>query len=138
MRKFVDTPQYLSEYCDDLFRVKIKSMSENEIDEILRAIIDLFRCLNERDVFIKAYEKRQASRLLNCTSLNSNAEQSMISKLKIECGFNAIQKLSRMFSDIELSKETMKEFKRKNKTTSIKGIETSVNVLTSGYWPEQK
>ena len=136
MNKFSDTPQYLAEYWDNLFRVGIKGMSESEIDENLNAIIRLFRCLHNRDIFAKAYEKYQALRLLNKSSLNSNAEQSMISKLKIEWGFNTIQKLTRMFTDMDLSKTAMVEFAKK-KGAEIKGVEINVDVLTSGIWPEQ-
>ena len=37
----------------------------------------------------------------------------MISKLKVECGFNTVSKLSRMFTDMDLSKNVMREFKTK-------------------------
>ena len=137
MNKFWETPQYMAEYCDHLFRVGIKGMSEAEIEDNLDAVIRLFRCLHNRDVFIKAYTKHQASRLLNKTSLNTDSEQSMISKLKIESGFNTIQKLSRMFTDMELSKTTMEDFRKKNKGAEFKGVEINVDILTSGIWPEQ-
>jgi cullin 3 len=137
MNKFSETPQYIAEYCDHLFRVGIKGMSESEIEDKLEAVIRLFRCLHNRDVFIKAYTKHQASRLLNKTSLNTDSEQSMISKLKIESGFNTIQKLTRMFTDMDLSKSTMDDFRNKNKGTEFKGVDINVDILTSGIWPEQ-
>ena len=138
MNKFSETPQYMAEYCDYLFKSGIKGMSESEIEENLDAVIRLFRCLHNRDIFIKAYTKHQAARLLNKTSLNTDAEQSMISKLKIESGFNTIQKLSRMFTDMDLSKNTMEDFKKKNGgTTEFKGVNINVDILTSGIWPEQ-
>jgi cullin 3 len=138
MNKFSETPQYMAEYCDYLFKAGIKGMSESEIEDNLDAVIRLFRCLHNRDIFIKAYTKHQASRLLNKTSLNTDAEQSMISKLKIESGFNTIQKLSRMFTDMELSKNTMDDFKKKNMNTTVfKGVDINVDILTSGIWPEQ-
>lgn len=137
MNKFSETPQYMAEYCDHLFRIGIKGMSEKEIEDNLDSVIRLFRCLHNRDVFIKAYTKHQAARLLNKTSLNTDAEQSMISKLKIESGFNTIQKLSRMFTDMELSKTTMDDFRKKNKGSEFKGVDINVDILTSGIWPEQ-
>ena len=138
MNKFSETPQYMAEYCDHMFRVGIKGMSQNEIEDNLDAVIRLFRCLHNRDIFIKAYTKHQATRLLNKTSLNNDSEKSMISKLKIESGFNTVQKLSRMFTDIELSSGIMEEFKRKNKQSAVfQGIEINVDILTSGIWPEQ-
>jgi hypothetical protein len=137
MNKFSETPQYMADYCDHLFKSGIKGMSESDIEQNLDAVIRLFRCLHNRDVFINAYTKHQAARLLNKTSLNTDSEQSMISKLKIESGFNTIQKLSRMFTDMELSKTTMNDFKKKNGGAEFKGVEINVDILTSGIWPEQ-
>lgn len=138
MNKFAETPQYMAEYCDHMFRVGIKGMSQNEIEENLDAVIRLFRCLHNRDIFIKAYTKHQATRLLNKSSLNNDSEKSMISKLKIESGFNTVQKLSRMFTDIELSVNIMDEFKKKNKNSTVfQGVDINVDILTSGIWPEQ-
>ena len=43
-----------------------------------------------------------------------------------------------MFTDMELSKNTMEEFKKKNKGSStFQGVEINVDILTSGIWPEQ-
>ncbi len=62
----------------------------------------------------------------------------MISKLKIECGFNTVSKLTRMFTDMELSKDVMKEFKDfKRGGVSNSGIAIHADILTSGIWPEQ-
>lgn len=43
MNKFDQTPNYIAEYCDNLFKKKIKGMSENEIEDNLDAVIRLFR-----------------------------------------------------------------------------------------------
>lgn len=61
----------------------------------------------------------------------------MISKLKIESGFNTISKLSRMFTDMDLSKGTMEDFQKRSKGSEFKGVELTVDILTSGIWPEQ-
>lgn len=68
-------------------------MSDEQIEEELNAIIRLFCCLHNRDYFIKAYTKLQGQRLLEKTSLNTDQEKNMISKLKVECGFNTVSKL---------------------------------------------
>lgn len=60
----------------------------------------------------------------------------MISKLKIECGFNTVSKLQRMFTDMDISKETMKTFKTQYKDGVIKGITVNADILTQGIWPE--
>ncbi|KAJ6377434.1 hypothetical protein OIU76_026410 [Salix suchowensis] len=61
----------------------------------------------------------------------------MISKLKTECGSQFTNKLEGMFKDIELSKEINESFKQSSqaRTKLPSGIEMSVHVLTTGYWP---
>ncbi|GKU92578.1 hypothetical protein SLEP1_g6287 [Rubroshorea leprosula] len=63
--------------------------------------------------------------------------KSMISKLKTECGSQFTNKLEGMFKDIELSKEINESFKQSSqaRTKLPSGIEMSVHVLTTGYWP---
>lgn len=46
----------------------------------------------------------------------------MISKLKVECGFNTVSKLQRMFNDMDLSKDTMKDFKKAFPDGTIKDV----------------
>jgi len=43
-------------------------------------------------------------RLLDKTMINQDAEESMLAKLKMELGINAINKMSQMFKDMQLSK----------------------------------
>lgn len=108
MNNWSETPIAIATFCDQLFQKGIKGMTDDQIEEQLSAIIRLFVCLHQRDTFIKAYTKYQAQRLLEKTCLNNEQEKNMISKLKIECGFNTVSKLSRMFTDIDQSKEVMK------------------------------
>jgi hypothetical protein len=42
-----------------------------------------------------------------------------------------------MFTDMQLSKQLMGEFKTMNKGTEVAGIQVNVEVLTNGHWPEQ-
>ena len=60
----------------------------------------------------------------------------MISKLKIECGFNTVSKLSRMFTDMEQSKEVMKNYRGKDKEAIVDGVSVNTDILTAGIWPE--
>ena len=47
------------------------------------------------------YGKLFAKRLLEKTSINTEQEKNMISKLKIEAGFNTVSKINRMLKDVE-------------------------------------
>jgi len=60
----------------------------------------------------------------------------MISKLKVECGHNIVNKISNMYQDIALSESLMKEFKDLRHKGSPGGIQLSVQILRSGCWPE--
>jgi hypothetical protein len=88
-------------------------------------------------VFIKAYTKFLAGRLLNKTYLSNDAEELMLQKLKVECGHNTVNKISQMFTDITLSKDLMIAFKQKFPSGTVDGVEFSTEVLTNGHWPEQ-
>jgi len=111
MNECASTPAFIAQYCDAELKKGLKGKNEKEIDDRLSAIVRLFCCLHGRDIFIKSYTKFLASRLLNKTLLSQEAEQEMLQKLKVECGVNTMNKISKMFTDIEMSKELQKNFK---------------------------
>uniref|UniRef100_A0A8C6K9U7 Cullin 4B n=1 Tax=Nothobranchius furzeri TaxID=105023 RepID=A0A8C6K9U7_NOTFU len=89
-----------------------------------------------KDVFEAFYKKDLAKRLLVGKSASVDAEKSMLSKLKHECGAAFTSKLEGMFKDMELSKDIMVQFKQHMQCQNIPGnIELTVNILTMGYWP---
>uniref|UniRef100_A0A6Q2X2N9 Cullin family profile domain-containing protein n=1 Tax=Esox lucius TaxID=8010 RepID=A0A6Q2X2N9_ESOLU len=89
-----------------------------------------------KDVFEAFYKKDLAKRLLVGKSASVDAEKSMLSKLKHECGAAFTSKLEGMFKDMELSKDVMIQFKQYTQNQSEPSqIELTVNILTMGYWP---
>ncbi|XP_021788295.1 cullin-4B isoform X5 [Papio anubis] len=91
-----------------------------------------------KDVFEAFYKKDLAKRLLVGKSASVDAEKSMLSKLKHECGAAFTSKLEGMFKDMELSKDIMIQFKQVKymQNQNVPGnIELTVNILTMGYWP---
>ena len=80
-------------------------MSEEQVDVVLSAIIDLFRCLHSRDQFMSNYLNKLAQRLLEKSYSSREAEEQMLNKLKIEHGLKEVTRMSAMFRDIGLSKE---------------------------------
>jgi cullin 3 len=101
------TPQYLATYSDNELRSGLKGQNPNEVDLRLTAIIRLFCCLHNRDVFLKSYTECLSKRLLNKTLVSIEAEEMMISKLKVECGINTVSKMTQMFKDVETSRDTI-------------------------------
>ena len=105
------TASCLAHYSDYQLKKGLKGADNNETDKQLNLIISLFRYIQNRDVFIFAYTEFLANRLLEKTSLSSEAEESFLSKMKVECGVATVSKISKMFADISESKELNKLFK---------------------------
>ena len=93
--------------------------------------------LQGKDVFEAFYKKDLAKRLLLGKSASIDAEKSMISKLKAECGSQFTNKLEGMFKDTELSNDVMAAFCQSTHFSQKlpAGVDMSVSVLTSGFWP---
>mmetsp|Transcript_96516 Transcript_96516/g.268379 ORF Transcript_96516/g.268379 Transcript_96516/m.268379 type:complete len:339 (+) Transcript_96516:3-1019(+) len=84
-------------------------------------------------------------------SVSDEAEKSMISKLKSECGHQYTSKLEGMFQDMKLSEDLMRQHRSSFAAgppprsrlggpaalpqTGAGGIDLKVSVLTSGFWP---
>ncbi|CAA7042773.1 unnamed protein product [Microthlaspi erraticum] len=129
--------ELIAKFLDEKLRAGNKGTSEEELENILEKVLILFRFIQGKDVFEAFYKKDLAKRLLLGKSASIDAEKSMISKLKNECGSQFTNKLEGMFKDIELSKEINESFKQSSQARAKlpSGIEMSVHVLTTGYWP---
>lgn len=133
------SPEYLSLFIDDKLKKGLKGMSEQEIEIVLDKTMVLFRFLQEKDVFERYYKQHLARRLLGNKSISDDSEKNMITKLKNECGCQFTSKLEGMFKDMQISTSTNTEFKQhiQDSGTSLKGVDLSVRVLTTGCWPTQ-
>ncbi|KAE8720011.1 Cullin-4B [Hibiscus syriacus] len=129
--------ELIAKFLDEKLRAGNKGISEEELEGTLDKVLVLFRFIQGKDVFEAFYKKDLAKRLLLGKSASIDAEKSMISKLKTECGSQFTNKLEGMFKDIELSKEINESFKQSSQARMKlpSGIEMSVHVLTTGYWP---
>jgi hypothetical protein len=54
--------------------------------------------------------------------ISQEAEELMLSKLKMELGINAVNKMTQMFKDMQLSKDMHLEFV-KNAANRVEGVE---------------
>eukprot|EP00029_Vermamoeba_vermiformis_P007606 TRINITY_DN3335_c0_g1_i1.p1 TRINITY_DN3335_c0_g1~~TRINITY_DN3335_c0_g1_i1.p1 ORF type:complete len:736 (+),score=314.22 TRINITY_DN3335_c0_g1_i1:44-2251(+) len=134
------SPEYISLFIDEKLRKGLKGAGEDEVERTLDKVMTLFRFIQEKDVFEKYYKQHLAKRLLLNRSVSDDAERSMISKLKTECGYQFTSKLEGMFTDMKLSADTMESFKnyvQNNDQNLLGGIDLSVHILTTGYWPTQ-
>uniref|UniRef100_A0A1A9WMC6 Cullin family profile domain-containing protein n=1 Tax=Glossina brevipalpis TaxID=37001 RepID=A0A1A9WMC6_9MUSC len=119
------SPEYLSLFIDDKLKKGGKGMTEQEIETILDKTMVLFRFLLEKDVFERYYKTHLAKRLL----LNKSTE----------CGCQFTSKLEGMFKDMSVSNTINEEFKTyvNNHKLSLSGVELTVRILTTGFWPTQ-
>ncbi|KAF7668273.1 hypothetical protein LDENG_00025440 [Lucifuga dentata] len=128
--------ELIAKYVDSKLRAGNKEATEEELERILDKIMIIFRFIHGKDVFEAFYKKDLAKRLLVGKSASVDAEKSMLSKLKHECGAAFTSKLEGMFKDMELSKDIMIQFKQYMQNQSEPSyIELTVNILTMGYWP---
>ncbi|KAG7279293.1 hypothetical protein CRUP_025111 [Coryphaenoides rupestris] len=128
--------ELIAKYVDSKLRAGNKEATEEELERILDKIMIIFRFIHGKDVFEAFYKKDLAKRLLVGKSASVDAEKSMLSKLKHECGAAFTSKLEGMFKDMELSKDIMIHFKQYTQNQSEpSSIELTVNILTMGYWP---
>lgn len=110
-----------------------------EINSQLDQVLDLFRFVHGKAVFEAFYKKDLARRLLMGRSASSDAERSMLTRLKTECGGGFTQNLEQMFKDVELAREEMQSYKQRlqDRMGYEKGnvLDLSVNILSAAAWP---
>lgn len=128
--------ELIAKHVDSKLRAGNKEATDEELEKMLDKIMIIFRFIYGKDVFEAFYKKDLAKRLLVGKSASVDAEKSMLSKLKHECGAAFTSKLEGMFKDMELSKDIMVQFKQYMQNQNVPGnIELTVNILTMGYWP---
>ncbi|XP_073957718.1 cullin 4 [Choristoneura fumiferana] len=128
--------ELIAKFVDVKLRAGNKEATEEELERLLDKIMVLFRFIHGKDVFEAFYKKDLAKRLLVGKSASVDAEKSMLSKLKQECGGGFTCKLEGMFKDMELSKDINITYKQHLAgTQDNSGIELSVYILTMGFWP---
>ncbi|KAF2900446.1 hypothetical protein ILUMI_05741 [Ignelater luminosus] len=132
--------ELLAKFVDS--KLRCKDIGEEEIEILLDKVMVLFRFVQGKDVFEAFYKRDLAKRLLVGKSTSQDAENSMISKLKLECGGGFTSKLEGMFKDITVSQGINNAFRQHLNHIHTVGdgsknlnIDMCVNVLTSSYWP---
>lgn len=125
--------------------VAVEDNEEADVDEDaevniqLDQVLDLFRFVHGKAVFEAFYKKDLARRLLMARSASADAERSMLTRLKTECGSGFTQNLEQMFKDIELAREEMQSYKQRLEDRvgfeKGKNLDLNVNILSASAWP---
>ncbi|KAJ5607220.1 hypothetical protein N7537_003839 [Penicillium hordei] len=115
---------------------EISLMSDDaELDRQLDQVLDLFRFVHGKAVFEAFYKNDLARRLLMKRSASNDAEKSMLTRLKNECGSNFTHNLESMFNDMDIANDEMTAFKRSQQEERKGRFEFEVNVLSAASWP---
>ncbi|CAG9461420.1 unnamed protein product [Pedinophyceae sp. YPF-701] len=130
--------EMVAKYLDGLLRSGAKGAgSEERVEEELHGALALFRLIQGKDVFEAFYKRDLARRLLLGRSASQDAELRMLGLLREECGAQFTSKLEGMFKDIEVSRDLMAAVRGapEFQGAAPSGLDMSVSVLTSGFWP---
>ncbi|XP_037506611.1 cullin-3 [Rhipicephalus sanguineus] len=77
-------PMHLSVFVDDMMRQGVRKMTRQEFDDLLDKIIEIFRFMQEKELFKCCYKQHLANRLLFHKSGSHAAERTMVAKLRSE------------------------------------------------------
>ena len=137
MKKDVYAKQ-LSNYADFCLRNGFKGKTQEEIDNTLNDIIDLFKCLNAKLVFQNETNKKMSERLIKKQSLSSLSERAFITKLKQEAGVTYVSKMQEMMNDLEKNKTETENYKLTAHKGAPKGIKLDITVISQSAWEISK
>jgi len=129
--------RYLAAFCDLQLKRGLKGRNEEEINSIVTQVVSLFAHLKDKDIFLDFYKRSLSRRLLNKLSVSNDAEDVFITKLKVEVGQQAIQKLASMFSDMALSDQLQEEYNKLSHNGCPSGVTHEIRILQTNSWPEK-
>jgi hypothetical protein len=132
-------PKQLANFCDYEMKAGIKGANENQIEEKLNNIINIFKCLNNKLIFQIEYAKKLSDRLISGKTQSIIAEKSFITKLKAEAGVTYVSRMTSMIQDLDSSKAEMELYKSKSTHKGTPNdIPLNVQVLQHGAWEIDK
>ncbi|CAK4609205.1 hypothetical protein AeMF1_020873 [Aphanomyces euteiches] len=124
----------MSTFCDRILKSGGEKLSDEQVEEYLEKVVQVFSYLTDKDLFAEIYRNQLAKRLLNQRSSSDDAEVLMISKLKLRCGAQFTGKMEGMLNDLAIGGDHQAEFEAFQKNHQGP-IEFGVQVLTTGHWP---
>ncbi|KAJ2702330.1 ubiquitin ligase (cullin) of SCF [Coemansia sp. IMI 203386] len=138
-------PQMLAHYCDTLLKKGSGNVrkagaegasDEDSLEAQLSQAICVLKYISATDVFQKFYSQHLSRRLVYEQSVSSYGEEMMISKLKENSGVDFTSRLTRMFTDMTISKEMSEEFKEKCSDGDFAiPFDFDMKVLHTVSWP---
>ncbi|KAL5541814.1 hypothetical protein UlMin_009524 [Ulmus minor] len=133
--------ELLATFCDNILKKGgSEKLSDKAIEETLEKVMKLFAYISDKYLFAEFYRKKLARRLIFYKSANDDHERCMLTKLKQQCGGQFTSKMEGMVTDLTLAKENQTSFEEylSNNPQASPGINLTVTVLTTGFWPSYK
>ncbi|KAK1295301.1 Cullin-1 [Acorus calamus] len=133
--------ELLATFCDNILKKGgSEKLSDEAIEETLEKVVKLLAYISDKDMFAEFYRKKLARRLLFDKSANDDHERSILTKLKQQCGGQFTSKMEGMVTDLTLARENQSSFEDylNNNPLANPGIDLTVTVLTTGFWPSYK
>ncbi|KAG5628238.1 hypothetical protein H5410_013456 [Solanum commersonii] len=133
--------ELLATFCDVILKKgESEKLSDEALEEILEKVVKLLAYISDKDLFAEFYRRKLARRLLFDNSANDEHERSVLRKLKQQCGGQFTSKMERMVTDLTLARENQGNFEEylSNNPIANPGIDLTVTLLTTGFWPSYK
>eukprot|EP00262_Sarcandra_glabra_P016331 TRINITY_DN5291_c0_g1_i2.p1 TRINITY_DN5291_c0_g1~~TRINITY_DN5291_c0_g1_i2.p1 ORF type:complete len:743 (+),score=148.42 TRINITY_DN5291_c0_g1_i2:157-2385(+) len=133
--------ELLATFCDNILKKGgSEKLSDEAIEETLEKVVKLLAYISDKDLFAEFYRKKLARRLLFDKSANDDHERSILTKLKQQCGGQFTSKMEGMVTDLTLARENQASFEEylSSNSHANPGIDLTVTVLTTGFWPSYK
>ncbi|EXB40823.1 hypothetical protein L484_009068 [Morus notabilis] len=133
--------ELLAAFCDNILKKGgSEKLSDEAIEETLEKVVKLLAYISDKDLFAEFYRKKLARRLLFDRSASEEHERCILTKLKQQCGGQFTSKMEGMVTDLTLARDNQNNFEEylRNNTHVTPGIDLTVTVLTTGFWPSYK
>ncbi|KAH9626689.1 hypothetical protein KSS87_021588 [Heliosperma pusillum] len=133
--------ELLATFCDNILKKGgSEKLSDEAIEDSLEKVVKLLAYVSDKDLFAEFYRKKLSRRLLFDKSANDDHERSILTKLKQQCGGQFTSKMEGMVTDLTLARENQTHFEEYlgQNSDASPGLDLTVTVLTTGFWPSYK
>ncbi|CDJ36464.1 cullin family protein, putative [Eimeria mitis] len=113
--------QLLASFCDRILRkAGGERMGDEEIEECLMKVVEIFNYVTDKDLFAEQYRTQLGRRLLHETSASIELERLLIAKLRLKCGAHFTAKVEGMVNDLQVAAGLMRAFQQQQQEEQLK------------------
>ncbi|KAH8101424.1 Cullin-domain-containing protein [Cristinia sonorae] len=129
--------EMLAKHVDRAMRKGQQGRKDEEFEDELDRVLELYRFTDDKDVFRTFYHKALAKRLLLEKSASDDFEKAMLKKLKEQYD-PEFSMGDHMFNDLALSRDSMREYytlRERQGDVAAAAQRLNVMVLQRSFWP---